>query len=403
MDKVTNFAWPVTSVNREDKVCFDKWFEEHKDILKERSVIIWGAGIRGTVFSLFFERKGYTNILFTDNDEGKWGGYINAFEIIPPRKAFTYVTEKRSIFLISTENSDEIEENLSKQGYQISSEFFVIKTHLYDKYIWEFARKYNKNILMLGDCEFSTISLNDTDTSNLAEMLKTCLGEDQCKILAMHGMGLRSHYHVLKAQIENKMCPGILVLMINLDTLTGKQHLLPRSQHEQLLRRVYAYISMQDEEFEEYLGDVHERTKNIQVEFSTEKPRTETAQREVKARNYFKINYLYNLNIETEGMKYLVKILELAGEKHIKAILFVPPVNYEYGENLFGEVFLKKYEDNISKIKKIVEGQGYGLLDLSYILPAVMFAEENTPDETANELGRRRVAEKIISEIERMR
>lgn len=403
MNKGTNFAWPVTSVNREDMVCFDKWYEEYKHVLKERFVIIWGAGIRGTEFSIFFHRKNYTNIFFTDSNEDKWGGNINGYTIISVKEAFTYVTDRRSIFLISTENSCGIEKNLFERGYQRDVDFFIIKTNLYDKYLQEFARDYCKNILVMGDCEFSTISLKDKDTSNLAEMLREHLGVDQCKVLAMHGMGLRSHYHVLKAQILNNMLPNILVIMINLDTLTGKQHLLPRSQHEQLLHRVYEYISMQDEEFKEYLNDVHERTKNLQVEFSTGRVCTKVEQREVKARNYFKINYLYDLNIETEGIKYLIKILDLAKEKQIKVVPFIPPVNHRYGEKLFGDIFAKRYGENVTKIRIVVEEQGYNLLDLSYILSSAMFAEENTPDETANELGRRSVAEKIISEIERIK
>ena len=82
---------------------------------------------------------------------------------------------------------------------------------------------------------------------------------------------------------------------------------------------------------------------------------------------------------------------------------FIPPVNHRYGEKLFGDIFAKRYGENVTKIRIVVEEQGYNLLDLSYILSSAMFAEENTPDETANELGRRSVAEKIISEIERIK
>lgn len=403
MYMATNFAWPVTSVNRDDLTCFEEWYERTEEILKVKSVIIWGAGIRGTEFSLFFEKKGYINIVFTDSNESKWGGNINGFPIIPPNEAFIYVNDQKAIFVISTENSHGIESILINQGYKEYSEYFVLKTDLYKKYLQEFMRDYNKNILVMGDCEFSTISLKDIDTSNLAEILRRQLGIEQCKVLAMHGMGLRSHYQVLKAHLMRRMTPDILVVMINLDTLTGKQHLLPRSQHEELLQQVYKNTDIYDNEFEDYLAEVHERAKNIQIEFSTKKVNTNLAQQEVKARNYFKINYLYDLNIEAEGIKYLIKILDLARTKQMKVIPFIPPVNYEYGIKLFKTDFSRKYNSNIDKIKKIVKDKGYDLLDLSYSLPAKMFAEENTPDETANEFGRMIVAKEIISAIERVK
>lgn len=398
-----NFAWPVTSVNREDLICFEKWYEREGMRLKNKSVIIWGAGIRGTEFSLFFEKKGYTNVVFTDSNESKWGGNVNGFPIIPPNEAFICVNDQKAFFLISTENSDEIEKELINQGYKKYSEYFVLKTDLYKRYLQEFKREYSKNILVMGDCEFSTISLKDIDTSNLAEMLKTYLGGERCKVLAMHGMGLRSHYHILKTQLMKGMIPNILVIMVNLDTLTGKQHLLPRSQHEELLHQVYENAGIYDKEFEEYLVEVHERTKNIQVEFSTKKVNANIAQQEIKAKNYFRINYLYNLNIETEGIRFLIKILDLARANQMKVIPFIPPVNYEYGKKLFEADFSKKYNVNITKIREVVESQGYDLLDLSYILSAKMFAEENTPDETANEYGRMSVAKEIVSAIERIK
>ncbi len=403
MNEAINFAWPVTSVNREDLLCFEQWYESYRDILREKSVIIWGAGIRGTEFSLFFEKKKYKNIFFTDSNEGKWGGNINGFPIISPNDAFPLVWDQKALFLISTENSEEIERNLFEQNCRRNDNYFVVKTDLYEKYVREFERNYDKKILVMGDCEFSTISLKDVDTSNLSEMLRERLGSEKCKVLAMHGMGLRSHYHILKEQIKKNMIPEVLVLMINLDTLTGKQHLLPRSQHEELLQKIYACADVEDEEFKEYLVDVHERSKNIQVEFLTKKINLSDKQQEVKARNYFKMNYMYKLDMETEGIIYLIKIMDLAREKQIKVIPFVPPVNYEYGKKLFGEEFVGKYDSNIDKIREVVRKQGYALLDLSYHLPAEMFAEKNTPDETANENGRKRIAEAIISVIERMK
>lgn len=198
-------------------------------------------------------------------------------------------------------------------------------------------------------------------------------------------------------QIKSGLIPKILVIMINLDTLTGKQHLLPRSQHEELLLSIYKLQPNGDEEFKDYLQEVHVRTKNIQVEFKTEKKKTEDEQlQDLKARNYFKVNYLYKLDLQNEGIQYLKKILEIAQKNNVKVIPFIPPVNYEYGTKLFGNYFVEKYEENVNKILMFVAQFNCSLLDLSFELTSQMFAETNTPDETANEYGRQLITEQIL-------
>ena len=232
MEQKINFAWPVTSSSKEEYVAFCEWMTAHKTMLESNEIAIWGAGIRGTEFSLFFKRTNYTKIFFVDSNKEKWGGYINEFPIVSPDTMREKIQTGKVKILISAENSKEIEEFLEEDGYKKEEDFFTVRSNLYEKYVEEFIRPYTRDVLIMGDCEFSKISLEDTDMRNLAEMLKDELGERRAKVLAMHGMGLRSHYNLLHTQIAMGMIPKILVIMINLDTLTGKQHLLTRSQHE---------------------------------------------------------------------------------------------------------------------------------------------------------------------------
>lgn len=401
MSKKGNYAWPVTSINREDMIVFDEWFEKNKHSISDKTIVIWGAGIRGTEFKILFDRKGMCNIQFTDINSQKWGGDINGTPIIPLENAYSLVESKKAVILISTENSESIESELLSRDYVEGRDFFCVKSNLYSLYVKEFQRTYSGDVLIMGDCEFTKISLHDNNILNLSEMLKEKIGENKCKVLAMHGMGLRSHYNVLKMQIKSGLIPKILVIMINLDTLTGKQHLLPRSQHEELLLSIYKLQPNGDEEFKDYLQEVHVRTKNIQVEFKTEKKKTEDEQlQDLKARNYFKVNYLYKLDLQNEGIQYLKKILEIAQKNNVKVIPFIPPVNYEYGTKLFGNYFVEKYEENVNKILMFVAQFNCSLLDLSFELTSQMFAETNTPDETANEYGRQLITEQILKKIE---
>lgn len=397
--EIKNFAWPVTSVDKGDYIAFCNWFDEHRNMLSENQIIIWGAGIRGTEFALFLKQKNFTNILFTDSNRQKWGGYIDEFPIISPDEISN---EKARKILISTENSETIEKELETRGYYREQDFFTIKTYLYEKYVSEFQRKYGSRYLFMGDCEFSTIAISDTDYSTLSELLQERLGKENTKVLAMHGMGLRAYYNIFMAQVASGMKPESLLVMVNLDTLTGMQHLLPRSQHAELIKMIYDITPDAPEEFKEYLQIVNERSKKIQVEFFTAQSGKEKATTEAKSKNYFRLNYLYRLNPEVEGLIYLDKILREALQMGIKVLPFIPPVNYELAQMLFGEKFRCRYDENIRKIQKIVQNRGCDLLDLSYSLTADMFAEPTTPDETANDRGRKKLAVILADRAKRM-
>lgn len=393
MRERTNFAWPSTSINRDDYEVFCEWFDQYEELLHQVQLVIWGAGIRGTIFSLFLKRKGYSNIVFVDSNSEKWGGCINEFVILSPEELEEQRAICKRVILISTENSAGIEKELEEKRYRSGRDYFTIKTKLYDKYVEEFKRPYRNEVLVMGDCEFSTMAVDDKDYRTLAELLSEKCGNDDVKILAMHGMGLRAYYNIFRAQIEMGMKPSFLLVMVNFDTLTGMQHLLPRSQHAELIQRIFDGLDEKNDEFTEYTELVWERSKRIQAEFFTAKEGTkDSAVTDAKAKNYFRLNYMYRLDMETEGVIYLGKILELAAEEGVRVVPFIPPVNYQLGESLFGDKFKQSYEKNLEKVKRFVEEKGAELLDLSFSLTAEEFADRRTPDETANEYGRMKVA-----------
>lgn len=400
MKDVINYAWPVTSINKEDIDALFEWITKKKEEAYSKEIAIWGAGIRGTEFSILLKKKNIERIVFVDNNEQKWGGLINEFPIISPKELEEKMNIGQTHILISTENSKEIEDALTTKGYRRDKDFSVVKSKIYSNYLNEFLRVYERKILVMGDCEFSKISLSDVDIRNLGEMLKAECGNKQTKVLAMHGMGLRAHYNIFKAQIARGMKPQVLVIMINLDTLTGKQHLLPRAQHSELLQMIYDLSDNNDEEFCQYLELSNERSKNLQVEFLTiNRGIDQLTSNNIKAKNYFRLNYMYDLKEDTEGIIYLKKILYDARQLGVEVISFIPPVNYLFAEKLIGEDFTNSYKKNVEKIKKVVKEANAKLLDMSFCLSSDMFAEPDTPDETANEFGRKKLAYTLKNEL----
>lgn len=396
-----NFAWPVTSMEQADYEAFFQWYGQVKDCLKSNRLAIWGAGIRGTTFSLLLKEQGFYNIIFVDSNPQKQGGYIDEFPIISPLELVQRKEHENILLLISPENSNEIQVELASKGYQKNRDYFLADSGEYAAYVKEFLRPYGQKTLIMGDCEFSTVSLIDTDHSTLQDKLFQRCGKNRTKILAMHGMGLRSEYHIFHAQLLEGMKPKRLVIMVNFDTLTGKQHLLPRSQHTELLEQLLSVQKSPTKEFIEYVQLTRERSQNLQMEIFMGPEHIEQLS-EIQARNYFRLNYLYKLDIETEGIQYLIRILQEARDENIDVLPFIPPVNYQLGRKLLGSIFDENYSENLKKVSTIVSAEGTELLDLSYCLDADSFATEMTANETSNSKGREKVADLLYTAVQEM-
>ena len=195
MSEKKNYAWPVTSMDQADYSAFSQWFEEHEEMLQKRQLIIWGAGIRGTTFSILLKERGIHNIRFVDSNPQKQGGCIDEFPILAPDE-LNQLKQGEFLILISTENSRDIQMDLENRGYQKDVDYVSIESGQYPAYVAEFLRPYERDILIMGDCEFSTMSLNEEDHSTLRDKLYLRFGKGKAKILAMHGIGLRAQYNI---------------------------------------------------------------------------------------------------------------------------------------------------------------------------------------------------------------
>ena len=80
-------------------------------------------------------------------------------------------------------------------------------------------------------------------------------------------------------------------------------------------------------------------------------------------------------------------------------MLYIPPVNYEYGIELWAERFKIGYEENAEHIRCIAKETDTKILDLSYLLKRNNFADECTIDETANMAGRILIKDEIINAL----
>ena len=405
MSEVKNYAWPVTAISKENYNIIVEWARRNEKILSQKILIIFGAGIRGAEISVILESEGINNILFTDNNADKWGGVIDKYSIVSVDDALKL--QEKAVFLVSVEEGEPICKQLESYGMELDKDYFFPRPNLYYKFIEEYKREINGEILVMGDCMFEVVSFYDEKKDSISDMLYERYGKDKIKLLTMHGMSLPGFYHMLKGQLNCGMIPSVYVVMLNFETLTGKQHLLPRSQHTELVKAAYNNSPDPDGELARYVKIVEERVKNVQTEFFTTNKYSAKKMNNDKgsisdaaSKVFFRMNYLYNLDTEMESIQYLRKIMKLAKKYQFGFIPFVPPVNYERGSELFGvEGFEKRYNSNLIKLKNIVEEYEFKLLDLSHVCGKEEFAHSTTPDETTNYYGRKKIVDIISNEI----
>lgn len=388
-----NYAWNVNAVSKDVYFYFETKVNQLRQVLEKKKIVVFGAGIRGNLLAMILEKNGFYSFCFTDNNGEKWGGNINGHDILPVSDVYDKIGEV--YVLIAIEGCEKVVLQLEKNGFQEGENYTSLDTSLYDLYMKEFLRKYDGKVLVFGDCGLTHISLSDSDDCSMGEMLKQSLGGELVKILAMHGMGIHSFYHILKTQVFMYGFPETLVMMINFDTLTGKQHLLPRSQHLNLLERIYQY-SGEDEEFEAYLQVVRERSENFQIELVSENGEHGYEER---LKLYLRLNYMYRLKKDNENLVYLERTLQWLGQNGVRVITYIPPVNYQLAERLGLKNFQQRYQSNLDILFEILNKYRCKVLDFSYLLPENEFSTVTTADETANYVGRQKQVENLVREL----
>lgn len=398
MENKKNFAWPVTTVCKYDLKAFENFIEEKASFLYGKRIVVFGAGIRGTQYSFFLKRFGYSDIVFTDNNIKKVGGYINEFPIVSLNQI---VAEKgKNVILVSLENGGAIYCQLEELGFEKDRDFFYIDNHLYDEYEKRFMNREETKTILMGDCGITDLAIKDTNSANLGEMITEKTGKNAVKVLAIHAMGMRAYYTIFKAHCEHVYKPQNAVLMVNLEVFTGKQHLLPRSQHAALIERISNDVQNKDPELLEYAKITKERFSNFKNDYFTS---SDNALKDMgqgtNEKIVIKMNYMFRMDTENECIVYLKKFIQYCQVKNIKLLLFIPPANYEYAQTLWGDSFKEKYDKNVKVLLDIAGENNVPIKDFSYRLPAHKFADICTIDETLNQDGRKIVSEELIAEM----
>ena len=398
MSEKINYAWPVTSENAVVYHYFLQKIECMKGLLQEKRIAIFGAGIRGCCLLKILEDNGFQNIIFVDNNKEKQNNQINNYDIVSFEVA---KTENNQIFLVAPEGAYKIYEQLNAAGLEENKDWISFSVSAYQQYVEEYKRPLHNYLLVMGDCAFTHIALEDENSDSLGTMIRDKVGKHRCKVLDMHGMGQQAYYHIAKSLIKREERPDSFLLLLMIETMAPKVPIMPRTQHPELIKALVELSENPDPDFVAYSHLTQERFDHFQVEaFASFDDKA--SQRNEKL--YMQVNYLFRYRETTEGVLYLKKTIHMMNEAGIPVVLYVPPVNFWQGEKLFGADFKTAYETNFKKLYETLDREGlhYEVVDVSYLLNLSDFAAPNTIDETCKYSGRKKIMQ-YLSEVETLK
>jgi hypothetical protein len=175
---------------------------------------------------------------------------------------------------------------------------------------------------------------------------------------------------------------------------------MPRTQHPALIHNLVTKIKNPKTEFKEYAKLTEERFNRFQVESFAS---SNTNEGEANEKLFMKMNYLFKIREETEGVVYLKRTIKMLNDEGIPIVLYIPPVNYMQGERFFGQDFKLMYMENFTKLYGFLDNEqlDYNVADASFLITEDEFAATNTIDETTNYSGRSKLL-KYLTENEHL-
>ncbi|MCT4543313.1 MAG: hypothetical protein N4A63_07210 [Vallitalea sp.] len=399
MTNRTNYARPVTNTTQIVYDHFRQIISNNLSLLRNKRIVIFGAGVRGALLALVLKDFDIDDIIFSDNNEEIIGGRINQYPIINLKDV---IKQKEDVVvLVSPENNKDIIKQLEHIGFIENENMFNCGSRLYNWFINQFIDNENKDIFIVGDCGLMYFSLNDANKISISDMIKKQFSNYRFKQLTMNAMGMRAFYNMLLSQFDLYTKPKYIFLSVDISVFNGKQHYMPNAQHVDLINKIYEVTNTRNNKLFEYLQVVKERYNNSNKVIINNKGYSSSNLGDIKNKVYIKMNYMYKLNNENEELRYFIKILELLKEESIIPILFILPINYCQGRVYYGDDFIKSYQKNTIMIKNIVKEKGYDLLDLSFMLDEKYFLDTNTMDEAFCYEGRLKACNEITNYFRR--
>ena len=368
MNKMINYEFPILSINKKEYGAVQNWIINVAPNLSDKKIYIFGAGIRGSMFLKILREANIEVAGFGDNAKEKQGAFVKEYPIFSMDEICADL--ENNVILIATENYVPIEKMLVERGCKRDINYYVIENSIYDDFYHEFFRNEKIEYICFGDCFFTEIDVDDLSGKTMGELIKEELGNEETKVLSMHGMCIPHFYYLMQEQLRMGIKPKAVTFIVNIPFCNGIQTKLPQSQHSVLLKRIEENLPEKSESFSQYVRLTERRSENINAKaFSSNKSRNNVNVEMLLTRT----RYMYELKEDNENIEYLKKMIALLLEHNIKPVPFIPALNYFSGVEWFGKDFLERYTKICEGIKRTVSAYDVEIVDMSMILDKSCF------------------------------
>lgn len=313
---------------------FQEIADKYKEYYETHNIYIYGAGLRGFVFSNILLKNNVSNFYFVDANKNKIGHLFNDKEII----SIESIKTKNSIIFLSPQNIN----NIKIDKLENSCIIVNLGMKSYDLLVKNCIDFKNKDILYLGDCGTTRVLIDDKSYLNLGEMTSDKLGIDT-KVIAHFSLQFRDLYVILNNIINKNKIPKKVIWQISLEQFFNDSYLSIHMQHTKLFE-IFAkeYNSI---EVNEHLRISEKRLKN-NIIFDAGKEK-----------------YNFSIDEKSEPMIYFNNILKLFRYYDIPLYVYIHPIEYNKYIFEYSESFVDNHSKNISIITKTVEKFSYGVFD----------------------------------------
>ena len=80
-------------LDKGELILLQDFVEMNREVLEDKRLLIFGAGVRGSIFGMLLQNEGIPEFDYCDNNEIKWGGTIGTHIIISPKELQERVNE----------------------------------------------------------------------------------------------------------------------------------------------------------------------------------------------------------------------------------------------------------------------------------------------------------------------
>lgn len=386
--------WPILCAEKSLIESIENLIDNHKDILEQKKIYIWGAGVRGTVLGLLMEQNGLMDYEYIDGDPEKQGKSMSGHFIVSSE-----CLEKNNEFIIiSIEQSEDVVILLKNMGYSKEKDYIVLKTTESKGYMEMIRNIEDGDNVVIGGSIFNAVGLSEQNKSLVDMILKM----QETKPIVLNCLSLGVIFYTLKLlYVEYKKSPHKVIVFLSREMVSDVNHKLSRTQKVEILEKIYNQFRKKDYELEMYIQEAKVRAQNTYIEKCFSPVRGDDSEDVIvdSKKKYCMDEIMTGFEEKNESINYMKRIISITKAYHSEICFVWEPFNYEENKRYFGNGFSNIMQVYIDKLKKII-GDENMLFDWSDLLNEQYFISLITINDALTFRGIEVVANEIRKLIE---